>query len=187
MSQPKPDAAGARYAVLVIDMQNGVLSDCTGVDTVVPKINAVVDKAREADIPVIWVQDSSYLQPGENEYEITPALNPQPEDRRIDKKYRDSFEGTELADELERLGVGNLMVCGAQTDFCVLSTCSGAFVRGYGVTLVSDGHLTADQTERGKPAPDTIVNFVNTYWRGMRAPGRCGTAIPANEVTFEAA
>ena len=63
MSQPKPDAAGARYAVLVIDMQNGVLSDCTGVDTVVPKINAVVDKAREADIPVIWVQDSSYLQP----------------------------------------------------------------------------------------------------------------------------
>ena len=45
MSQPKPDAAGARYAVLVIDMQHGVLSDCTGVDTVVPKINARTQSA----------------------------------------------------------------------------------------------------------------------------------------------
>lgn len=184
MDEPRPETTQARSAVIVIDMQNGVLADCTGVDAVVPKINAVVDKARQAGVPVIWMQDSSYFQPGDQEYEVSSALTPRPEDPRIDKKYRDSFEGTELAGELERLGVRHLVVCGAQTDFCVISTCSGAFVRGYGVTLVSDGHLTSDQTGRGKPTPDAIINFVNMYWRGMRAPGRSAAAIPAIEVTF---
>lgn len=186
MSQPKPEAVGARFAVLVIDMQKGILAETPEANkAVLPKINEVVAKARVAGVPVIWVQDSSYFQPGQEEYEVGEELDPRPEDIRVAKKYRDSFEGTVLGEELERLGVHELVVCGGHTDYCLLTTCSSAFVRGYGVTLVADAHLTSDQTEWGKPAPEVIVNFVNMYWDGMRAPERRGAAIPAGEVTFE--
>lgn len=120
-----------------------------------PKINAVVDGAGEQTFG-IWVQDFPLPPAGRTVRDR--ALNPQPEDRRIDKKYRDSFRDR-VGGRTGAAGKSNLVVCGAQTDFCVLSTCSGAFVRGYGVTLYRMDALTADQTERGKPHQRRIVEF----------------------------
>ena len=65
----------------------------------------------------------------------------------MQKNYGDAFEDTDLEDVLAELGVGRLVVTGAQTDACVRSTLHGAFVRGYDATLVGDAHTTEDLTE----------------------------------------
>ena len=77
----------ARFAVLVIDMQKGILAETPDANkAVLPKINEVVTKARVAEVPVIWVQDSSYFQPGQDEYEVGEELDPRPEDIRVDNE-----------------------------------------------------------------------------------------------------
>jgi nicotinamidase-related amidase len=43
-------------AVLVIDVQNGVVANGHNRDDVVANINEVVTKARAADVPVVWIQ-----------------------------------------------------------------------------------------------------------------------------------
>ena len=77
---------------------------------------------------------------------------------------------------LAGLGVGRLVVVGAQTDACIRSTLHGAFVSGYDVTLVGDAHTTEDQTAWGAPPPDQVIAHTNLYWTYQTAPaaGRNG-------------
>lgn len=45
-------------ALLVIDVQNGVVAGAHERDAVIANINTLVGKARVEDVPVIWVQHS---------------------------------------------------------------------------------------------------------------------------------
>ncbi|MGF6962255.1 hypothetical protein QFZ97_008211 [Paraburkholderia youngii] len=85
---------------------------------------------------------------------------------------------------LSRLGVGQLIVTGAQTDLCVRSTLHGALARGYDATLVGDAHTTEDMPQRGAPSPDAVISHTNMYWSNQRAPGRLGGVIESKEVDF---
>ena len=52
-------------ALVVIDVQNGVVGEAYDRDTVVANVGTVVEKARAAEVPVVWVQHSSdNLPPG---------------------------------------------------------------------------------------------------------------------------
>ena len=44
-------------ALLVIDVQNGVVADTHNRDGVIANINTVVDTARAEDAPVIWTEE----------------------------------------------------------------------------------------------------------------------------------
>ena len=52
-----PDSLG-KSALLVIDVQNGVVQNAFEKDAVVVQINRAIDSAREKNLPVIWVQHS---------------------------------------------------------------------------------------------------------------------------------
>ena len=82
------------------------------------------------------------------------------------------------------LGVGRLVVAGAQTDECVRSTLHGAIVRGYDATLVSDAHTTGDLTEWGAPPPDMVIAHTNLYWANHKAPGRTAGTVDTEDVDF---
>ncbi len=85
---------------------------------------------------------------------------------------------------LAGLGVGHLVVTGAQTDACIRSTLHGAIVRGYDATLVSDAHTTEDQSAWGAPPPDQVITHTNLYWTYQTAPGRTGGTMRSDEVQF---
>ena len=93
-------------------------------------------------------------------------------DHAFEKNYGDSFEDTTLETVLSELGVGRLVIVGAETDACVRSTLHGAFARGYDATLVSDAHTTGDKTQWGAPPPDQVIAHTNLYWTYQSAPGR---------------
>jgi len=91
---------------------------------------------------------------------------------------------TTLETVLSGLGVGRLVVVGAQTDACVRSTLHGAFARGYDTTLVSDAHTTEDQTSWGAPPPDKVIAHTNLYWTYQTAPGRTAGTVETKDVDF---
>jgi len=157
-------------------------------DTVVANIAALVDKARAAGVPVVWVQHSSEgLAKGSDEWRIVPELSPDEAEPLVEKNYGDSFEDTTLESVLSGLGVGRLVVVGAQTDACIRSTLHGAFARGYDAILVSDAHTTEDQTEWGAPPPDKVIAHTNLYWTYQTAPGRTAGTVETKAVSFGAA
>jgi nicotinamidase-related amidase len=172
-------------ALLVIDVQNGVVARAHQRDAVVRNINTLIGKARGGDVPIVWVQHSGeQLRSGEAAWEYVPELVRLAAEPLVHKTFGDAFEGTNLEDVLARAGVGRLVVAGAQTDACIRSTIHGGFVRGYDVTLVSDAHTTDDQTAWGAPPPQAVIAHTNLYWRYQSAPGRTANVAPTEEITF---
>jgi len=121
---------------------------------------------------------------GSDEWLIVPELAPGDQEPLVEKHYGDSFEDTTLESVLSGLGVGRLVVVGAQTDACIRSTLHGAFARGYDATLVSDAHTTEDQTAWGAPPPDQVIAHTNLYWADQTAPGRTAGTVETKDVGF---
>jgi len=174
-------------ALIVIDVQNGVVAAAHERDAVVANVGRLVEKARRERIPVVWVQHfDDGLERGSDGWRIVPELTPGEAEPLVEKSYGDSFESTNLETVLSRLGVGRLVVVGAQTDACIRSTLHGAFARGYDVTLVSDAHTTEDQTQWGAPPPDKVIAHTNLYWTYQTAPGRTAGTVETKDVDFGA-
>lgn len=172
-------------ALVVIDVQNGVVGGAYHRDQVVANIGALVEKARDEGVPIVWVQHSDEgLEKGSEAWEYVPELVRQDAEPLVEKTFGDSFEATDLEEVLARAGVGHLVVAGAQTDACIRSTIHGAFTRGYDVTLVGDAHTTEDQSDWGAPPPDKVIAHTNLYWRFQDGPGRTAAVTETKDVTF---
>jgi nicotinamidase-related amidase len=172
-------------ALLVIDVQNGVVANAHDRDGVIANINSLVDKARTEDVPVVWVQHNDENTPrGSDGWQYVPELVRRDSEPVVHKSYGDSFEATDLETVLAERGVGRLVVTGAQTDACIRSTIHGAFARGYDVTLVGDAHTTEDLTGYGAPPPELVIAHTNLYWRYQDAPGRRAGTVGTAEVSF---
>jgi len=173
-------------ALLVIDVQNGIVAGAYNRDGVIRNISTLIDKARAENAPVLWVQhsDDGDLSRGSESWQYVPELVLGESEPVVHKRYADSFEDTDLEKLLAEQRVGRLVVTGAQTDECIRSTIHGAFTRGYDVTLVGDAHTTEDLTEYGAPRPEQVIAHTNLYWQYHKAPGRQAGTVDTAEVSF---
>jgi nicotinamidase-related amidase len=172
-------------ALLVIDVQNGIVAAAARRSEVIANINELVGKARGEGVPVIWVQHSDeYLPFGSPEWKYVPELIQGAGEPVVHKHYGDSFEDTDLEQFLAERGIGHLIVTGAQTDACIRSTLHGGFTRGYDMTLVGDAHTTDDRAEDGMPSAEQVIAHTNLYWRWHAGPGRTAGTVDTAEVSF---
>jgi nicotinamidase-related amidase len=172
-------------ALMIIDVQTGVVADGYNRDQVIANINTLVDKARAEEVPVVWVQHNDENLPRDSDnWQLAPELKRDEAEPLVHKSYGDSFEDTDLETVLAERSIGRLIVAGAQTDQCVRSTLHGAFARGYDATLVGDAHTTEDTTEWGAPSPDLVIAHTNLYWKYQEAPGRTAGTVDTADVTF---
>ena len=175
-------------ALLVIDVQNGVVGEAYDRDSVIANIATLIDKARAAGVDVVWIQhNSDELPTGSESWQYVPDLVRRESEPLVQKAYGDSFEDTELEPVLAERGVGSLLISGAQTDACIRSTLHGAITRGYDATLVDDAHTTEDLTPYGAPPPDKVIAHTNLYWSFQAAPGRTAGTVETGKVDFSAA
>jgi nicotinamidase-related amidase len=172
-------------ALLVIDVQNGVVGEAYEKDSIIANVRTLIDKARSSGTPVVWVQhNDTGLVAGTEPWQFVPELVREDHEPLVQKRYGDSFEDTDLEQVLAGQGIGRLFVSGAQTDECIRSTLHGAFIRGYDTVLVSDAHTTEDLSEWGAPTPDKVIAHTNMYWEGHRAPGRTAGIVTTDDVDF---
>jgi nicotinamidase-related amidase len=172
-------------ALLVIDVQNGVVGGAYDRDAVIANVASLIGKARDAGVDVVWVQhNSDDLQRDSEAWQFVAELQRDDAEPLVQKAYADSFEDTDLESVLAGRGIGKLFVSGAQTDECIRSTLHGAIVRGYDATLVGDAHTTEDLSEYGAPSPDKVIAHTNLYWQYHTAPGRSAGTVSASEVDF---
>lgn len=171
-------------ALLVVDVQNGVVEAAHERDAVVANVAVLVEKARLEHVPVVWVQHVDKQVARGSGDRIVPELTPGDAEPLVEKNYGDAFEETTLEVVLSGLGVGRLVVVGAQTDACIRSTLHGAFARGYDATPVSDARTTDDKTAWGAPPPAQVIAHTNLYWTYQDAPGRTAGTVETKDVDF---
>ncbi|CAD6518110.1 hypothetical protein LMG27952_00951 [Paraburkholderia hiiakae] len=139
-------------ALLIIDMQEGLFN---GPNTpfdgqrVLANITELIAKARKARAPVFAARHvgppGSPIEPGSPLTRLLPTLAIDPDIDSVFEKHRPScFTGTDLAQRLARANVGELVIAGMQTEYCVDSTCRAAGDLGFQPLLVADAHTTMD-------------------------------------------
>ena len=157
-------------ALVIIDVQTGLFD--AGVykaDDLVANLNRLTARAREAHVPIIYVQQNADdpedpLYPGNAGHPIAPAVAPKPGDLIVQKTTTDSFHETTLRQELAVRGIYKLIITGMATDYCVNATSRRAVQLGYDVTLVSDAHSTGD-----RPTAPQIIDDHNRDWEKLGA------------------
>ena len=176
----------SKTALLVIDVQNGVVDYARNRNATVKLISDLVVTARSAGTDVIWVQHSEDDMPIDSEYwQIVPELKPLKDEKVIHKLWRSAFEETELEEVLEELNVDHLIVTGAQTNYCVRHTIHAAIERGLDVTLVEDAHTTMDESWNGVNIPaEMIIAELNLACSNYDLPDSRLDVVPASEIHF---
>jgi nicotinamidase-related amidase len=170
---------GSKGALVVVDVQVGVMDSAWESDRVVGNIARAVERARDAGVPVVWVQhQDEELVPETPPWQWVPQLAPADGEARIFKEYNSSFEKTSLDDELARLGVSHLALAGAATNWCIRATAYGALERGYDLTLLGDAHTTGGDT-----AP-TVVDDLNNVMEWVSYADVSNTTAGAEELDF---
>jgi nicotinamidase-related amidase len=180
-------------ALLVIDVQNANTRDAWQRDEVVDRIRQLIDNAKAADVPVLWVQhEAGPFTPGSDGWQIVEKVRPETGETVIAKHYLDSFADTTLRKELDALGVGHLVICGAATDACIRATSARALIEGYDTTLVGDAHTT-DEGPWDLPLPDgrtvpvgaeTMIAYTNFFVADTVYPGITTSVVNHDEVEF---
>jgi nicotinamidase-related amidase len=178
---------GNKSALVVVDVQVGVMSEAWDASRVIGNIARTVERARAENVPVLWVQHADDELPTDSpQWQWVPELQPAEGEPRIHKQFNSSFEQTVLAEELAALGVSHIVLAGAATNWCIRATAYGALDRGYDLTLVSDAHTTGTiQFESGATieAAD-IVKELNITMQWLSYPGRTNGTARAEHVNF---
>lgn len=179
---------GSKAALLVVDVQKDVVGErAYRRDEVVANIVGLVERARKAGVPVVWVQhEDEYMPKGGAGWAIVDGLVPAAGEARVEKKHNSAFEGTGLEAVLAGLGASRIVLCGAQSNWCIRATAHGALERGYDLTLASDAHTTESVELKGgrRIEAATIVDELNVSMAWMNYPGRRNESKKAAEISF---
>ena len=178
---------GNKKALLVVDVQVSVMQNAWSATEVISNIVKAVEKARENQIPIIWVQHSDdELILNSPDWQLVPELIPFQGETRISKNYNSSFEDTPLEKELSRLGISHILLAGAATNWCIRATAYGALDRGYDVTLIEDAHTTKTmELENGmKIEAKSVIQDLNVAMAWLSYPGRTNQALPLKNIPF---
>lgn len=138
----------SKMALLIIDVQNESFDPAAPVhdgDKLLANLQALVEKARSAHVPVFYAQHNNELLVKDTDlWQIHPSIQPEKNDVVIQKWAADAFQETALEEELKKQGIRHLVIAGNQTETCVDETIRSANRLGFKVTLAKDAHGTWD-------------------------------------------
>jgi nicotinamidase-related amidase len=177
-SSSAPRARGDGQALLVVDVQQGLFERPTPIfqaASVLANINGLVDQARRAGAPVVYIRhcDTIFLWEGTPGWQLHPAMAPAAADILLQKHHGNAFQDTSLGALLAERGIGTVVVTGLVTHGCVKATCRGALELGYRVVLAADGHSSYSKQ---------AAAFIETWNRQAAAAGI--EVLPAAKIRF---
>jgi len=146
--------------LIVADMINDFVTGKLGSDRarkIVPNIAALLKKARDQGIPVIYLNDAhtstdkeldiwgEHAMKGTKGSQIIPELKPEKKDIVIEKKWYSGFVDTKLPEILKKIGADTLILTGISTDICIQNSVASAYFSGYRTIVPSDCTASIDE------------------------------------------
>jgi ureidoacrylate peracid hydrolase len=156
-----------RTVLVNIDLQNDFLHadgwyakshiDISHMQRVIEPVKRLVAACRERGAPVVWTRHGTHgvedggpfmelrpvlrdggLRTGTWGYEILAELQPQAEDRFVEKNRLSAFFQTNLELVLRGLGAETVLIAGVLTNQCVGATCKDALFRDFKPIVVEE-------------------------------------------------
>jgi nicotinamidase-related amidase len=152
--------AGMKKALIIVDMINDFVTGKLGSSRaleIVPNIVALIKKARDLGIPIVYLRDAhtkddkemaiwgEHAMRGTEASEIIPQLKPEKNDTVIEKRWYSAFVDTELPQVLKKLGADTLIFTGVSTDICVQNNVGHAYFSGYKTIVPRDCTASIDE------------------------------------------
>jgi nicotinamidase-related amidase len=155
----------ASSALLVMDLQQGIVDRFTGDTEYLPRLAGAIEAARSASIPVIYVvvsfrdgypeaslRNKSFgtiagtgrMLDSDPGTAITAAVAPKDGDVIVTKRRVSAFTGSDLDVVLRAGEIDSLVLTGIATSGVVLSTTRQAADLDYRLTVLADGCLDGD-------------------------------------------
>lgn len=170
-------------ALIVVDMQNDFVMEggtlrVPDAEATVPRIGQLLQRARDADMRVIFTQDTH--NEGDPEWRIWPEhareetwgwrivddLRPRDGETVIRKLRYDAFYGTPLDHLLRLWGIDTLILCGTVANICVHYTAASAALRWYRVVIARDATSALDPFDMELSLRQTTFLFAGTIVDG---------------------
>jgi nicotinamidase-related amidase len=182
-------------ALLIIDLQQAILTGMAHIerqavidarlDEVAASLGRLKRDAEAACLPVILVQhdgDAGHRLEAETAgWQFRSEIAPAHDSIIVHKRSCDAFHDTDLGEKLAELGIDHLVIGGCMTQFCVDTTTRRAVSEGFKVTLLEDGHATADF---GSLTAEQIVDHHNRLLSGFDAGSNAVRLTPIDAVRF---
>ena len=155
----------AKTAVLIMDFQQRIVNNFASDPGVVGKAAEVLQGARRAGIPVIYVvHRGGPFQEYSPDVEIHQGVIPEPGETVLTKVKPGPFSTTSLDVMLREMGKDTLVIMGVATSGCVLSSVRWAVDVNYKFIVVADACSDADPevhrvlTEKVYPRQGTVMS-----------------------------
>ncbi|WP_019376586.1 cysteine hydrolase family protein [Virgibacillus halodenitrificans] len=134
--------------LLIIDAQQELIdgnqeeSAVFNKEQLIRNINKVIEKAKEADVPAVFVRDLDVSEGKGEGFQVHSEINVPADAKIFDKSATNSFHGTGLLDHLRSQQIEHVVIMGCKTHHCIDTAVRTATISGFDVTLVGDGHST---------------------------------------------
>jgi nicotinamidase-related amidase len=182
-------------ALLIIDVQRAILTGAerqavidARLDEVAVRLGRLKRDAEAAGVPVILVQHDGgsghRLERGTPGWQLRDEITPADGNIIVHKRSCDAFHDTDLSERLVEFGIDHLIIGGCMTQYCVDTTTRRAVSEGYDVTLLEDGHATADF---GALTAEQIVDHHNHLLSGFDAGSKAVSVKSADSIRFASA
>ena len=155
----------AKTAVLIMDFQQRIVNNFASDPGVVGKAAEVLQGARGAGIPVIYiVHRGGPFQEYAPDVEIHQGVTPEAGETVLTKVKPGPFSTTSLDVKLREMGKDTLVIMGVATSGCVLSSVRWAVDVNYKFIVVADACSDADPevhrvlTEKVYPRQGTVMS-----------------------------
>lgn len=169
-------------ALLIIDFQNTVFTDPPAYQAgqVLERISGLIARARQAGMPVVYVQHDeagTIWEKGSDGWHFPAPIVPLPGDYVSAKQHSSAFQQSAFQAGLAERGIDAVYVCGYASEFCLDTNIRQAAALGIATTVIADAHTTRQRPHLDAP---TIIQHHNWIWSEM---GQV-QVIPSAELPF---
>ena len=164
---PRPEIRLETSVLVIIDAQQEYETGrlpLVGLKEAVHSIRTLLTQARESGVPIIHVlhegSEGGSFDPRTSAFKSIAGLEPLASESVVFKHLPNSFAGTNLTSELEKIdGNRTLLLVGFMTHMCITATASSALDLGFQIGVVKDAVATRDlRGPDGETIPARQVN-----------------------------
>lgn len=146
-------------ALIITDMQIGY-ADFPQFTSVVTRVNRLIEQAREANIPVIFLRTLTLRSDmNSTDWNLQPGIRSDPADYLVSHGIANAFTDTDLDRILRNEDIQQIYFTGADSFGTLRKTADAALSMNYHVVIVSDAHTDYTGT------PDITVDLVNDLYK----------------------